>query len=724
MLPQPKTMGSLALATGDRRGNGPEGLAFLGDVATPANGARLLAHALGGDVDVADMEAVLRPIREAAGPYAAMPGAPRDLAWEKGQYALAVEAETRRGRTEAEAVQAVNLLGCDRWPHLPAAGKDGGDQRCLPNYRRWKRAMGTDARGMIRRDNWDALAKRRGGGQVNRLDAQFMETFFSLYLHPNAPGIEPTRRKVEAIWRLRGWEESVPTAEQVRLAVKKCVKRTLELKYRDQRNRFANLVKGWIRRDVNAEAGEIFFMDHRICDFWARTEDAEGNPVAVRPYITAVFDARSFVCVKAIVYADSNPNHERILECFQEAVRRAGNAAPRVLYIDNGKDFLKIGMGTPATLSEKGNAGTVLCRRDGSPYAYSVMGALGVEVRTARGYNGKEKPIERWFRDMATDWERTRVGYCGNSPATRPDYGDTWQGDVMRLETVGQALASLDRWIETEANRQPREDGRTRGEMWEGRRRDARPRFEDLDLFVRLLLPQRTAPIVRRSSMGGGVAFAGWQYSHADLHEFFGQPVMVKTCWHAPRVEVPVQTRGRGKVRRQVPACVFVFTLDDRLICGAVADPLFDMFGETDEHRARLGAAQHLINAVVAQDSERFRELTGRSRIADPSRVLAELEAAAAPTATVALTGDPTEATRRKVRRVEGTLAVTAGPGQKVSREDVADVHEAIVAAAREFSRPTDVGAETAMWTPFDADEDGDEEDAGFAGVIMAAGKG
>ena len=692
------TDGSTALKLHDGPGSGLV-LAGAESALSQGGGARLLEHTLGGEVDVADLEAVLRPIREAAGAYAILAGPARDLAWEKAQWTIAVDAQIARGRTEAEAVQAVMLQPPTRWGRLLDGGKDGGDQRCVPNFRRWKKKMGMDRAGRVKRQNWAGLAKRRGGGQISNLDEHFMRAFYQLYLHPNSPDIEPTRRKIARIWRLRGLESVVPTEAQVRNAVAKSVTKTLELKYRSERNRFADLVKGWIRRDVNAEAGEIWFMDHRICDFWVRTTNADGEQVAVRPWITAVFDARSFCCIKAIIYVDSNPNHERIMEAFQEAVRMAGNRPPRVLYIDNGKDFLKMGLGTTVQLATKLRKGTLLCNDQGQAYEYSVMAALGVRVLTARGYNGKEKPIERWFRDMARDWDKTRRGYTGHNHATRPDFGDTWQGDVMRLETVVTARESFDTWIEEEANLQPREDGVTRGDIWTRRPLDTRPQLDDLDLFVRLLLPQRVAPLVRRSSMGGGVAFGGWQYSHADLHEHWDEPVMVKTCWHAPRVTVPVQTRSQGKVHREVPACVFVFTLDDRMICGAIADPVFDMFAD-DEGRARIGAAQHLINAVVARDGELFAKLTGRKQLADPSRVLAELEGGRDQyVPTVALTEDPSAPTRT----LRGSGKTIAERVQSACTEP-AEADEAVLAFHDSMMAAGD-----------EPDGDGEDEDQGFS---------
>jgi len=103
---------------------------------------------------------------------------------------------------------------------------------------------------------------------------------------------------------------------------------------------------------------------------------------------------------------------------------------------------------------------------------------------------------------------------------------------------------------------------------------------------------------------------------------------------------------------------------------------VFEMFAESDEEKARIGAAQHLINAVAKRDSDRFRELTGRQKIADPSKILAELEEDAQ--STVALSADPSEPNRRL--RSAGKAA--AEPVQELrfdAAEDMRDVFDEVV---------------------------------------------
>lgn len=50
-----------------------------------------------------------------------------------------------------------------------------------------------------------------------------------------------------------------------------------------------------------------------------------------------------------------------------------------------------------------------------------VLAEFGVKRLLARGYNAKEKPVERFFK-VLSEWEaNTFAGYCGGHPRARPD---------------------------------------------------------------------------------------------------------------------------------------------------------------------------------------------------------------------------------------------------------------------------------------------------------------
>jgi hypothetical protein len=50
-----------------------------------------------------------------------------------------------------------------------------------------------------------------------------------------------------------------------------------------------------------------------------------------------------------------------------------------------------------------------------------ILEELSVKHLLARGYNGKEKPVERVFKDLSAWEENTFIEYCGSSPGERPE---------------------------------------------------------------------------------------------------------------------------------------------------------------------------------------------------------------------------------------------------------------------------------------------------------------
>jgi len=483
------------------------------------------------------------------------------------------------------------------------------------------------------------------------------------------------------------------------------------IKYRGGREEYANRQRGYIPRELNMEPGEVWFADNRIGDFWVRVPHPD-NPdewLAVRPWVTAIQDARSGYMVAMTIYCDQAPNHERILETYQNAVIAAGWTLPRVWYHDQGKDYLKQGVVEDAVL--RTHDGTLLCGPDGEPYRYSVMRALRVRDKPARGYNGKEKPVERGFGTEANDFDRTQPGYCGNAPGNRPDQRDTWEGDVMRLPTQEQARRQLDDWLRNEHHLREREDGKSIQDMWDGRPEAPEREVTERDLFMGLLMPHAQARKVDRSAAGtGGVRFAGWTYSHVSLRGWRGKNVMIKTYWGTPRVT---------RKRRSVPAGVFVYSPDDVLICLAVADGTADMIADTEEAKARLGELQHLINASAKLDTDEFEQHTGTRRLGGADGVMRMLPAWGG-TGGAAVVADAQNT--RPARRVKGRPA--ARPAIAAPAEDISDFHAAINEAARlqQDDDRADAPLEFPGAAPAGRQEQGQPAEAdGFLGGLMNA---
>jgi len=585
------------------------------DRTEPVASALALVDEVRALVSAEDLAAVLAPC-ESAGVHGQASRPNRDLAWHKSLFARACwEMARDRDCSLSDAVALVAIQDDRRWKLAPMQARNYG------NVRRWIGKLGKARNGVPSWGNYGALVKGHGGGRKLNLDPGFARAFFELYLSQKKAGVKQTWRAVCVEYRRRGLGTELPSYDTMSSYVREKAPADVIAKYRSRKGEWADSWMGYVRRYVNCEVGDWIFGDHRVMDVWVRVCNDQGEWVAARPYFTAWADARSGFITAAVIYAAENPSHRTILDAFLLHIRRCGNRLPRGVYTDNGKDFLKHGFAKPVRLSRK-RGQEVLADRHQRPYDYCILDALGVELKLAAPYNGKEKPVERWFRDHATDWERFQVGYCGNKPENRPDRKQTWGGDVMRLPTVGMAQESFNDWLETTGQQHMREDGRTRAQMWEEAELSHLVQLEEADLQYRMLLPDGTARLVGRTGYGPGIRFDGWQYGHAALGRFWEKPMMVKTMWRMPTVRVQATTRSRGKVWREVPAGIFVFTPEDVFVAFCPAVRQVGMFAEAEELEL-LGEIKHVINAIGAQATAGFEELTGRRQVQnDPQRVL------------------------------------------------------------------------------------------------------
>jgi len=600
----------------------------------------------------------------------------------------------------------------DRWPLMRTAGKLGKSLlNAKATARWWREDMGM-VQGHPNWDNWQALAPdwARGKREKPAQQQAFIQQVMRLFLHPNKPKLLKCYRKVHRLWEDEGMAALAPTFRVVKL-YEESINPRVAIRARDGAQVYANTVRGWIHRHCNRLPGEAFVADHRTMDFWVRMPHPQ-NPdewLAVRPYITIVEDVTTGVIVKALIYADQHPNHLRILETLQEAIRAAGNVPPLIWYTDQGKDFLKYAFTTPITL--KTAAGDLL--HDGeNPYRHCVLAELHAKHKEARGYNGKEKTAERRFADVADDFDKMQVGYCGNSPRTRPDYGETWEGDVMRLPAPGQVIEQFNDWLANEYNCRADADGRPRIQLWNARPRNRQP-LSDQELLFAMLLPQAVCLLVGRSPYGtGGVTHRGWTYSHLALREYWGKPVMVKTYWGMPEVAEDGHTH---------PAGIFCFTPDGRFLCAVAADRTGAMFADTPAEQDVLGQLSHIINAAAKTDRDEFEQHTGRRMLTSPDVALRGLPGhGPVPAAGTAIGGTP--GGHRRLRAASNVppadSAATSSPGGHTptaesapSTLDMAGVHDAMMDFARAQRTADDDDEETGTNAPMEMNTRRDEDE-------------
>lgn len=185
--------------------------------------------------------------------------------------------------------------------------------------------------------------------------------------------------------------------------------------------------KPYVPRTVDdLDALQLLCGDHHVLDVHSWHEDLK---LLTRLWLTAWWDMRTGLIWG--YHLDFTPSSHTIACAYANGVRNYG-AQPfsrpaegffSYLYTDNGKDYRS------RNLSGEIEVHRQAARIDGGLQmllkAHGVGLANDAEVKQifARNYNGREKPVERVFRDLADGIQNEyfRRGWCGRSTSDRPD---------------------------------------------------------------------------------------------------------------------------------------------------------------------------------------------------------------------------------------------------------------------------------------------------------------
>ncbi len=252
---------------------------------------------------------------------------------------------------------------------------------------------------------------------------------------------------------------------------------------------------------------QIWVSDHGQHDAWVRNDLFSGVSAnaAVRPWLTAVLDMRSRKIVGTAWSA--TPSSHTISSALRVGIADFG--IPQVLYVDNGKDFEKIG------------------RVDFSPECSGVLIRLGIQPQYCLPGHPQSKLIESWFGTVRKRFDCLWPSYCGAGPKERPEQCTDalkehqaylkGKRKATPLPLASEFVTTARQWIEEYNSQHPH-----RGRGMKGRTPD--------EVFDELLLPgQRRlieSPEVlyalfwdrqrRKVSEGGCVQLYGERYEPAD----------------------------------------------------------------------------------------------------------------------------------------------------------------------------------------------------------------
>ncbi|UWR67056.1 Mu transposase C-terminal domain-containing protein [Phaeobacter inhibens] len=271
-------------------------------------------------------------------------------------------------------------------------------------------------------------APKKRTQQADRAAYQpFMDWLKSAWLRPERPTFAQCYRMSMRQAEQAGWP--IPIEKTAKRWVDAEVPRTTQVYLREGVNGLMRCYPAQIRDRSSLHALEAVNADCHKIDVFVEWPDGTVN----RPQIVAFQDLYSGKFLSWRV--DHDPNKVMVMAAFGELVDNWG--IPKRCLFDNGREFANKWMtaGAPTRFRFK--------VREDDPIG--VLPLLGINMHWANPGHGQAKPIERAFRDLASDVAkdvRFAGAYVGNRPDAKPEnYGSRAIKAAEFLEVLAEGIA-------------------------------------------------------------------------------------------------------------------------------------------------------------------------------------------------------------------------------------------------------------------------------------------
>lgn len=263
--------------------------------------------------------------------------------------------------------------------------------------------------GLDRSDWLPALAPRHAGRVAEAdIPGEAWQAFVADYLRDEKPTLTSCYRRLEALAKLQGW--TIPSVKTFGRRIE-ALPATMTVLAREGLEALRKLYPPQERDRSMFAALEAVNADGHTFDVFAKWLDGAVS----RPVLVGFQDLYSGMILSWRI-AESE-NAATVLAAFGDLVETWG--IPGSAYLDNGRQF-----------ASKWFTGGTQNRyrfkiKETDPDG--ILTALGVDVHWTTPYSGQSKPIERAWRDFASDiakHPKFAGAYTGNSPENKPEsYG-------------------------------------------------------------------------------------------------------------------------------------------------------------------------------------------------------------------------------------------------------------------------------------------------------------
>ncbi|MHB1673796.1 MAG: transposase [Acidobacteriaceae bacterium] len=389
--------------------------------------------------------------------------------------------------------------------------------------------------GLYRAGGFAALAdRRRSDRHTSRWAAQSK-------LHTELAELAVYAYLEEKLSKAMAWEIAASRAKQLQIepptyetirALLENVPAPIKTFALEGRRKYEEVFCPYIRRGyTDFGAGEILVSDHAIHDVIVQNDLFDAMDRAhMRLRFTGLLDMRSR---KFTGYAWSQEGSSRsIVTCLRRSLTRFGPS--RLLYVDNGKDYQKVGKGAG---SGAWNVEEI------PPEALGVIARLGMEIQYCIKFHPQSKLIERANNTLHQRFDRRFVTYTGPTPEQRPDRCiaalerhqkllSDGRPEESDLPLASEFIKACIAWIEGEYHNRPHQgegmNGLTPLEAFD-KFRWTSPQPAPEPAVLAMLLAERATRMIRECAIeiSGRRYIAADAASGSEMHAHTGQSVMV-----------------------------------------------------------------------------------------------------------------------------------------------------------------------------------------------------